>query len=271
MPPEVFDLGTINSKTLGKWASTMMPDISTVLEDKLQLKRWLDDTKGPAVVLFTDKSSPPAMWKALSRELKNRTSLGVVLRCDKTGVFKPPLQREYDVRVPGIVRLDPLDSVGKVAEKFELPMTKEVLQLWMMKNIAQLRQAGPQATFREWSKQRYDAGDCGPTDSQICFLWLKAGSDPAVESATKQLAQKYRTDPIKLMWANVELAPSLLDAFGLENRDDVSDFFVAFRAKRSRFRAHEGALTFSELDAFVDGVLSGGPMAGRMNAGKIEL
>lgn len=269
-PPEVYDGGGITAKNLGRWASGIMPDLSTVVEDKRQLRQWLDDAKGPAVVLFTDKTTTPPMWKALSREFRQRASLAVVLRCDKTGVFKPPLQREYDVRVPGVIRLDALDDVGKIAEKFDFQLKKEVIHLWVMKIIAQRKQAGPQATFKEWSKQRFEAGECGPGDSQICFLWLKAGADPKVEEATKQLAHKYRTDPIKLMWANVELAPSLLEVFGLEN-SDASDFFVAFRPKRSRFRVHEGELTFATLDSFVDGVLSGGPMTGKLQAAKIEL
>merc|ERR1719191_1099687 len=133
----------------------------------------------------------------------------------------------------------------------------------MMKIIAQKKKAGPQATFKEWSRQRFEAGDCGPKDGQFCFLWLKAGAAPAVEEATRQLAQKYRTDPIKMMWANVELNPGLLEAFGLEN-SDATDFFVAYRPKRSKFKVHEGSFKFAELDSFVDGVLNGGPLTGRL-------
>lgn len=269
-PPEVFEGGTVNAKNLGKWANSLMPDYSTPLDDKRQLRQWLDDAKGPAVLLFTDKASAPPMWKALSREFKGRATLGVVLRCDKTGVFKTPLQREFDVRVPGVIRLDPLDDVGKIAEKFDFQLKKDVLSLWIMKTIALRRQAGPQATFKEWSRERYDAGDCGPSDSQICFLWLKAGADPKVEQATRQLAHKYRTDPIKLMWASVELSPQLLETFDLEN-SDASDFFIAFRPKRQRFKLHEGALTFEELDSFVDGVMGGPPLTGKLKKPRIEL
>jgi len=269
-PPEVFDLGTINTKNLGKWANGMMPDYATVLEDKRSVRKWLDDASGPAVVLFTDKSSTPPMWKALSREFKNRASLAIVLRCDKTGVFKTPVQREYDVRIPGVLRLDPLEEVGKIAEKFDFQMKKDVIHLWIMKTIAIRKQSGPQATFKEWSRDRYEDGDCGPGDSQICFLWFKAGKDAKVEEATRQLAHKYRTDPIKLMWVNVELSPQVLEAFNLEH-SDASDFFVAFRPKRQRFKVHEGELNFAELDSFVDGVLSGGPMTSRLKQPRIEL
>lgn len=268
-PPEVFE-GAITAKLLGKYASSMMPDYTSVVEDKHQLRQWLDGAKGPAVLLFTDKSSTPPMWKALSREFKNRVSLGVVPRCDKNGVFKTPLQREYDVRIPQIVRLDPIAEVGKIAEKFDSQIKKDVLSLWFMKTIAVGKRAGPVATFKEWSRTSYEAGDCAPKDGQFCFIWLKAGADPETEEATRQLAQKYRTDPIKMMWANVELNPTLLEAFGLENSEE-SDHFVAFRPKRSKFKVHEGQLRFKELDAFVDGVLNGGPLQGKLNSQKLEL
>merc|ERR1719486_749986 len=127
-PPEVYE-GQVTAKLLGKWASSMMPDYSRTLEDKHALRQWLDDSKVPTVLLFTDKASSPPMWKALSREFKGRISLAVVPRCDKTGVFKTPLQREYDVRIPQIVRLDPIDEVGKIAEKFSSQIKKETLNL----------------------------------------------------------------------------------------------------------------------------------------------
>lgn len=269
-PPEIYDRA-VDAKNLGKWANALMPDYTKILEDKRQLRQWLDDAKGPVVLLFTDKSAPPPLWKALSREFRNRAMLGTVCGCDKTGVFKTLLQREYDVRIPQIIRLDPLQEVGKIAEKFEFQMKKDVLSLWFMKNIAVGRKAGPAASFKEWSQQRYEAGDCSPSDSQFCFIWLKAGADAAVEDATRQLAHKYRTDPIKMMWANVELSPQLLEAFGVEG-SEATDFFIAFRPKRSRFKVHQGALRFNELDGFVDGVLNGGaPLEGKLKVPKIEL
>eukprot|EP00913_Durusdinium_trenchii_P018974 g17832.t1 len=236
-PPEIFDEGALTAKNLGKWANTMMPDYTQLLQDGA-----LDQKPSERA---EDKSASPPMWKALSREFKNRTALATVPRCDKTGVFKPPLQREYDVRIPQVIRIDPLDETGKVTEKFTLTLKKErtdgfddLFRLWLLKAIALGKKAGPQATFKELSKERLEAGDCGPSDSQFCFLWLKAGADPAVEEATRQLAQKYRTDPIKMMWANVELNPSILDAFSLHD-SDATDFFVAYRAKRSRFKDSE--------------------------------
>jgi len=185
--PEVYE-GPLTAKNLGNWASKMMPDFSTIVEDKRQLRQWLDDAKGPAIVLFSDKGTTPPLWKALSREFKGRASLALVGRCDKTGVFKTPLQREYDVRIPQVIRLDPLQDVGHIAEKFDFQLKKEVLSLWLMKVIAQGRQKGPVATFKEWTAERKEAGDCGPNDSQFCFLWLKAG---AIQRSKKPRANSH--------------------------------------------------------------------------------
>merc|ERR1712037_1019088 len=107
-------------------------------------------------------------------------------------------------------------------------------------------------------RQRYEAGDCAPADSQVCFLWLKAGADKHVEEAMRFLALKYRTDPIKLMWVSVELNPSVLEAFGLQDADrKTGHSFVAYRPKRGRFQVHQGQLNSESLDAFVNDVMEG--------------
>lgn len=91
-----------------------------------------------------------------------------------------------------------------------------------------------------------------------------------MEEATRQLAYKYRTDPIKMMWVNVELSPGVLETFNLDSSDS-SDFFIAFRPKRNRFKVHSGPLRFAELDSFVDGVLGGGPLQGVLKTPNVEL
>lgn len=269
-PPEIFE-GLINAKLLGKFVSSSLKDFSTILSEKRKMREWVDSQSKPIVLLFTDKKDVPPMWKALSREFNGRVALGTVLHCDKNGVFKTELQRLFDVRVPGVVHVDALGEVGAIAAKYDSKMKKDVLALWLQKTIAVSKKAGPAASFREWTRQRLqEAGDCGPGDGQFCFIWLKAGADKRVEEAMRSLALKYRTDPIKMMWANVELNPSLLEAFGLQ-ASESTDFFVAYRSKRGRFKVHEGELRFAELDTFVDGVMNGGPLAGKVTIERLEL
>jgi len=267
--PEVFE-GTVNAKQVGKFANSMLKDYSTILGEKRKMREWLDSQDLPPIVLFTDKKEAPAMWKAISSEFRGRVALGTVLRCDKNGVFKTELQREFDVRIPAIAYIDRLAKVGSIAEKFDSQFKKKVIALWLQKVIAVSKKAGPAASFKEWSKQRFQEGDCGPTDGQFCFLWLKAGADAKVEEAMRSLALKYRTDPIKMLWISSELNPWVLDAFGLQD-SDASDFFIAYRSKRGRFKLHDGELAFEQLDSFVDGVMNGGPLTSKAHADKIEL
>jgi len=268
-PPEVYE-GDVTAKLLGKYVNSMLKDFSTILSEKRQMREWIDSQERPAVVLFTDKREVPPIWRVISREFQERVSIATVLRCDKNGVFKGDLQREFDVRIPGIVHLDPVGQVGTIAEKFDSQFKKKVIALWLQKILAVSRKAGPAANFKEWSRTRIDAGDCGPDDGQFCFLWLKAGGDKKVEEAMRSLAVRYRTDPIKMMWVSVELNPSVLDAFGLEN-SDTSDSFIAYRSKRGKFKLHEGELNFEQLDTFVDGVLNGGPLTSKVHTDKLEL
>merc|ERR1712159_651725 len=105
--PAVVETDT-TTKALGKYISAEMPDHVVPIADKAALRTFLDSATGPAFMLFTDKRSPPPMWKALSRQFFKRASLAVMLGCDKSGVFKSPLEREFDIRIPQIVLLDPL-------------------------------------------------------------------------------------------------------------------------------------------------------------------
>jgi hypothetical protein len=202
------------------------------------------------------------MWKALSRQFHNRAALGVMLGCDKNGVFKTPLEQEYDVRIPQILLLDPLGA--QVVEKYKLELKVPVLSLWFTKWIAKQKQKGPIATFKEWTKELYEDGVCNPSDSQFCFLWLKAGKNEKLEKALMQLAEKYRRDPIKLIWVNTDMNINVLDNFGFGEEFDGEDKFLAYRPKRQKYKVFDGEFEFKALDTFVDGVMNGGPLSDKI-------
>merc|ERR1712032_1221390 len=267
--PEVYE-GPATAKALGNWVNQLMPNNVRVLQDARGMREWLESVAVvgiPAIVLFTDKRSAPPLWKSLGREFENRTMLGVVPGCDKNGVFKTVLQKEYDVRIPQVVALDPMAPIGKIADKFDSQMKHDILTLWFRKLTLTKKKAGPAASFVKWTAERLEGGDCAPTDSQFCFLWLKAGAEPQVEAAMKELAVKYRTDPIKVMYVSTELSPGILDSFGLGGGgDEVGDAFVAYRPKRGKYKVHEGEMSFRALDSFVDGVMNGGPLTQKLSA-----
>jgi hypothetical protein len=203
------------------------------------------------------------MWKALSRQFQHRASLAVMLGCDKSGVFKTPLEQEYEVRIPQIILLDPLGA--QTVEVFKMEMKPRVLDLWFTKWIAKQKQKGPIATFKEWTKELHADGVCSATDGQFCFMWLKAGKNEQLEKALMQLAEKYRRDPIKLIWVNVDLNIDVLENFGFGDEFDGEDKFIAYRPKRKKYKVYDGPFEFKALDTFVDGVMNGGPLANKVN------
>mmetsp|Transcript_107012 Transcript_107012/g.301059 ORF Transcript_107012/g.301059 Transcript_107012/m.301059 type:complete len:510 (-) Transcript_107012:77-1606(-) len=267
--PEVVETDT-TAKLIGKYISHELPDYTVKITDKKSLRSWLDTASGPSVMLFTDKKSVPPLWKALSRQFNKRASLAVMLGCDKSGVFKSPLEREYEIRIPQIVMFDPLDAT--VSEVYKLEMKPPVLSLWFTKWIAKRKQAGPVATFKEWTKEIYSAGTCAQTDSQFCFIWLKSGKNKALERALMDLAAKYRRDPIKFIWVSMDTNIGVLDSFGFGDDFDGEDKFLAFRPKRKSFKVYDGVFELDPLDQFVDGVINGGPLTSKLKMNiKLEL
>lgn len=265
--PTVVEADT-TAKALGKYFSNEMPDYTTQIADKTTLRSWLDTAQGPPMMLFTDKKSVPPLWKALSRQFHKRAALAVMLGCDKTGVFKSPLEREFDIRIPQIVLLDPLGP--KVQEVYKLELRPQVLSLWFTKWIAKRKQAGPAATFKEWTKELYAEGTCSPRDSQFCFIWLKSGKNAALEAALLELADKYRRDPIKFIWVSMDRHIGVLDNFGFGDDFDGEDKFLAFRPKRQRYKLFDGNFNLQTLDSFVDGVINGGPLTEKLK-GEVKL
>jgi curved DNA-binding protein CbpA len=258
------------AKAIGKYITKEMPDHTVKISDKKTLRSWLDTTEGPPVVLFTDKKQVPPLWKSLSRQFKDRANLGVMLGCDKSGVFKSALEREYDVRVPQILLFDKLGAT--VTEVYKSEMKPKVLSLWFTKWIAKTKQKGPAASFKEWTNDLYSDGICSPADSQFCFIWLKAGKNAALEAALIQLAEKYRRDPIKLIWVNTDMNLNVLDSFGFGDDFDGEDKFLAFRPKRGKYKLYDGPFEFKALDQFVDGVMNGGPLTEKLKTEiKLEL
>jgi len=258
---EEYEGGTVTAKEVGKWISSIMPDYTKVVNNKRELAAWAEEVQGkkPCIILLTDKNSSPPLWKALSREFETRAAMSVSPKCDKNGVFKTEVQAMMGmVSIPSIIALDPLNL--KVLEVYSGPLNApfDIIKLWLRKQAVRQRSQGQSAVFPQWTQERLDEGMCGPKDSQWCFIWVKSGKDEKAEVVMRQIAEKYKTDPLKILWVSAELSPDVVDSFGIEDYEDV---VVAYRPKRKTYKiAPEG--THRDLpmfDTFVDNVMNGAP------------
>lgn len=227
-------------KEMSIWIAKNIPNSSTELLTKADLRKFVERAHSksrPAVVLFTDKRDAPPMWKALSREFKNRVELGLVPRCDKQGLFKNEIQQHFGVdlqKIPSVALLD--NKLGLKEVYAGRDFKKEKLSLWMQKNIAVFRKSGPQGQFKQW-----DGVECQAKDSNFCLILLRVGGGIGLLSETARevmqaLADKYRTDPVRFRWACAAENPNLLAAFGLPHGAAPGFHAVMYRPKRGTFK-----------------------------------
>lgn len=256
---EDYEGGIITAKEVGKWISSTMPDHTTVVNNKRELSTWAEEVQGkkPCIILLTDKGTSPPLWKALSREFESRAAMAVHPKCDKSGVFKTEVQSMMGmVTIPAIIAIDPL-NLG-VLEVYSGPLKPDIIKLWLRKRAMMQKSEGKSAVFPQWTQERLDEGMCAPTDSQWCFIWVKSGKDEKAEVVMRKIAEKYKTDPLKIVWVSAELSPDVVDSFGIEDYEDV---VVAYRPKRKTFKiAPDGAHRDLDIfDTFVDNVMNGAP------------
>ncbi|CAD7924079.1 unnamed protein product [Amoebophrya sp. A120] len=235
--------GEFSSKMIQNWMSKNIPNHAAELVTKRNLREFVDkavEKNRPPIVLFTDKKEVPVIWRAVSREFQNRAEIGVVLRCDKQGLFKNEIQQHFGVDLNRIPSVAVLDNKLKLSEFYNgKEFTKDKLALWSQKHIAVFRKAGPQGSFKQ-----LDGEDCvDKSDSNFCLLWLRYGKDhsEAITAAMQELADSYKTDPVKLRWVAAAQNPGIAEAFGLKAPPANGLAFVLYRPKRDKFKVFDSA------------------------------
>lgn len=122
MPAFKFE-GKLEAKPLSSQLARMVPDLSTKLTTET-VDAWLTtDSSKPKLLLFSNKKSPPTMWKALSTDtvFKRSVKFGFVTEEDKDLV-----QRFKVTKFPTILR-----QVGtKKPDKYAGELTFLALKEW---------------------------------------------------------------------------------------------------------------------------------------------
>ncbi|CEL99775.1 unnamed protein product [Vitrella brassicaformis CCMP3155] len=271
-PPVVYE-GERTSAAIGHWLSRRLPSHSTTLTTKNINDFINSDSSLAKVVLFTDKKAVPPLFKALAKEFKTppRLSMAVVFASDKDVVdrFKPP-------KFPSILHLQDFDKL--TGEWLKATANREVLSLSFSRIVAQQRASqgpygGTGGSFRELTKRRTTNGECAPSDGQYCFILFKYGGsvDEGVHETVKKLAERYKRDPIKVVWVDATQQPQFVAAFGLasgcnSSSPEMCHKFVAYRPKRRKFKLYEGDTWESgALSSFIDGVIGGDSMPNKLD------
>lgn len=223
---------TLNYNYLANWALIRMSDYTRVISDELQLSDWLasnDDL--PKVLLFSDMTSVPPLWKALSIEFLRRASLGIV---HGGNVGQRNLRERFRVTtMPTIIHIedDRTFEGTRIDEKIE----HEVLSRWLSRAVGRHRTT---AAVWELSPARLRSGTCGEKDSQFCLILISThpGAPSRAHDALSVAAKRLKTDPVKVFYAR---HPTIVSSFGPQHPGTV----ILYRPKRKRFHVYPGDIT----------------------------
>lgn len=236
--PVAYPAGSVLSYSyLSTWALRRMKDYTTVISDERQLHAWLSSNDGvPKVLLFSDMTGTPPLWKALSIEFLGRASLGVVLGGN---LGERHLRDRFKVtNMPTIIHIEDERSLDGV--RVDQEIEHEVLSRWLSKAVGRHR-TNARSSVLELSPARLRSGTCGDKDSQFCLILISTypGASRAAHDSLSIVAQRLKTDPVGIFYAT---HPNIVTPFGPQ----LPGTIILYRPKRGKFQVYHKDVTDAE-------------------------
>lgn len=276
MPAYVYE-GKMETKSVAGRIAKMMPDLSTVIT-KDNVDTWLTtDATKPKVLLFSNKKSPPLIFKALSSEtvFKRTVKFGFVQESEADVVAKFKIKK-----FPSIMMQR--GSKGETKEQYKGEMNFAALQEWINlfsesgmgdkvasggKEEESIEEAKPWLVQEVPELTGKSSNDICIKGEGLCVIYLKAGDLSASETdMLTSLSKKFtsqlsdRGAKMKWMWLNTEVEVAYKELF---EPDQLPSAVVFNPHKRLRFNKMEhgedGEVKADEagLSALMDKVLGG--------------
>ncbi|KAF4714298.1 DnaJ sub B member 9, partial [Perkinsus olseni] len=140
-------------------------------------------------------------------------------------------------------------------DKLTSTLSKDVLSLYFTRVLTSHARS-KSSSFKELTAEKLEQGECARNiDGKFCVVVVKHhdASDDDFKAIGKRLAEKYRNDPVRLVWVWDDSA--FLNQFDLPAHTRL----FAYRPKRGRYKLPSSDIaSFDSADSFVDGVINGG-------------
>jgi len=229
------------------------------------------------VLLFTDKSSTPTLFKALALEYRNRLAFGYIKNSNKElvekfGVEKYPtvlVQKKGEDTTTAFEDKISFDALNSFLKKFAPPLRK-------------VYEAGPSKEGEEEEGEGMSAKPIDPTEFELkritsaddweanCVersgLCAVAVLDPynypedleKQEALLTELAAQY-AGKLHMMWFAAREQPSFCEALGLSNFPSLMLINPARREnQKTRYSSYRGAFDEEDITSYLDRFLTGG-------------
>jgi hypothetical protein len=260
MPIQEYE-GEVTAKAINNYCSRFVKSLVIDLTEE-NWKTFLDEKPSmPKVILFTEKSGTPTLFKALSVTFESKMLFGIA-RPDDKGLIQKFKVKSYpkivmyktssaktfdysgDLKFRGI-----FDWLNVHSETFVTGGSDEVLSIkpWMNQPLPQL--------FKQ------SADDiCFKFEGYLCaILFLNSPPDEKTVSVFKGLSEKYsakkeRGADVKFMWLDVGSDKGFFDSFeGVK----VGQVALLKHGKRSKFALFEDTIDAGKLSELIEKIATG--------------
>eukprot|EP00294_Goniomonas_avonlea_P010850 CAMPEP_0114558710 /NCGR_PEP_ID=MMETSP0114-20121206/10531_1 /TAXON_ID=31324 /ORGANISM="Goniomonas sp, Strain m" /LENGTH=398 /DNA_ID=CAMNT_0001744127 /DNA_START=149 /DNA_END=1345 /DNA_ORIENTATION=- len=266
-PPSLLGVqdftGERNAKAIKKFATRFMNNFVKQVKSDTEPAFVNPNPQIPKVLLFSDKSDTPPLFKGLAIDFKDKIHMGMVKSddkalCSKYRVTKFPtilvlLQDKKPMRYDGKIEYQSLfQFLNPYQETFAMKADMEdpaVSKPWLMEAVPELNSLSAEEV-------------CYKFDG-ICVVAFSKPADGKPEAkvldAITNIKAKYerqiqRGAKFSFVWLNTEVETEFAAAFSLPNVPAVAALKLG---KRNRFALHDGEFEQSAIGSFLDRVLGG--------------
>lgn len=259
-PIQIYD-GETSAKSLNNYSSRFVNSFVVELTEENYATFLNEKPSMPKVMLFTEKSGTPTLFKSLSLHFENKMLFGVAKPEDtslvakfkvktypKIVLYKTSDNKSYDysgdLKFRGI-----FDWLNVYAETFVSGGTDAVLSVkpWMNQVVPQL------------TKQSAD-DICYKHEGFLCaILFLESAPDDSLTTIIKSLSDKYgskkeRGADVKFMWLDINTDRGYFESF---EGTSVGQLVFLKHGKRNRYVAHDGKVNLAEVSNTIDKIGGG--------------
>ena len=253
--------GDVTSKALNNYASRFVSSQVVELNDENYQTFLGEKPSMPKVLLFTEKSGIPTLFKALSNAFENKMLFGIARPEDSSMISK------FKIKIyPKIVVYKTSDSktfefAGEMKYRHIFDWLNVFSETFVSGGTEEVMSSKPWASQVLPQLGRESADDiCYKHEGYLCgIVFLEEAPDEGVLGTMKALSERYaakkeRGADVKFMWISVRSDRGYFASF-----DGVSVGQIVFLkyGKRSRFVAHTGKMTVDAIGETIDKITVG--------------
>ncbi|AFZ81534.1 DnaJ domain-containing protein [Theileria equi strain WA] len=254
--PHVFN-GENFALSLEIWLHKIIPSELVEIATHKQLSDFVDNQTITHVVVIVKKTLFLTILKSLSVYVKSKIKIGYIKASNAQLTKKIRLFKNTETAT--LYHISNSETMDGPSIEINSNNFADVL-LWL--NLKQNEfKKNLLGVYKELTKKAFDSGECGTSDNQFCFIFVKYGhkNENAIHNLFPSIAKRFGQDPLKIRYIDAQSQTDFVTAFNLPRlctSVKMCTKFLVYRAKRGRFRIMDEELTVGNIERFIDNVIT---------------